>query len=83
MWEIVEQKMEENALENLRNGLEWREGADSAPSAAAATTKTEGKAKSAKASTSKGEGKPLTARKSAAKPEKEESGDESDGGFFE
>ncbi|KAF4538106.1 rRNA-processing protein EFG1 [Lasiodiplodia theobromae] len=73
MWELVEKKMQDNALEALRNGLEWREGAPETASSA-----TPAAAPAQKKSTKAPTAKPAT---KAAK--EEESGDESDGGFFE
>lgn len=76
MWDIVEKKMQDNGLEALRNGLEWKQGGPSEGSSATPAAAPLDK-KAAKA--------PAAARKSkpASASAKEESGDESDGGFFE
>ncbi|KAF9636678.1 rRNA-processing protein EFG1 [Lasiodiplodia theobromae] len=73
MWELVEKKMQDNTLEALRNGLEWREGAPETASSA-----TPAAAPAQKKST-----KAPTAKPAAKAAKEEESGDESDGGFFE
>ncbi|EOD51110.1 putative rrna-processing protein efg1 protein [Neofusicoccum parvum UCRNP2] len=76
MWDMVENKMQDNTLEALRNGLEWRQGASAATPTAAPMEK-----KSKKPHTTKSTASGAKSVSTSAK--EEESGDDSDGGFFE
>lgn len=73
MWEIVEKKMKDGALEALRNGLEWKQGTPSRGSSATPAVAPAEK-KPAKAS---------AAKSASASAKEEEMDEDSDGGFFE
>ncbi|KAK7706173.1 hypothetical protein SLS57_009712 [Botryosphaeria dothidea] len=73
MWEMVEKKMKDGALEALRNGLEWKQGTPSRGSSATPAA-APAEEKPAKAS---------AAKSASASAKEEEMDEDSDGGFFE
>ncbi|OJD32114.1 rrna-processing protein efg1 [Diplodia corticola] len=77
MWELVEKKTQDGTLENLRNGLEWRERApEDASSAKPVVAPPEKKPAKTRAGKS-------TAKSASTQAKEEDSDNMSDGGFFE